>query len=172
MPEKEVTQYTSLYQKKKHSWMCNSTLLFCVCTAYLYRRFHADADPLTLRHGCEVWDPYLVNDTYTDVLESVQQFAGKCLKQWHLEYSLMLSSPHIPSLSSTLGREMQSIYIPWSPIWLQNCYFCFLFYNTINTYQTIILLIIITLLVLLFPSTISFWNSLPFDITTLLFNSF
>ena len=82
----------------------------------MYRRFYKDAEPSTLlqlyisfirphlEYCGAVWDPYLVKDV--ELLEKAQKFGLKvCLKNWSSDYSNLLSTANISTLST---RRLQA----------------------------------------------------------------
>jgi len=129
--------------------------------------------------GIQLWGfgtyTYLVRDI--DAQESVQQFAARvCLKQWHLEYAVMLSLLHIHSISS---RKLMCLLL--KIVRKQSTFHDPLFHfrtATIASHSTTPFTFARPFgnhnyyLYSYFPSTISIWNSLPFDITAPPFNSF
>ena len=76
----------------------------------LYRKFYKNASPSTLlqlyisfirphlEYCSAVWDPYLAKDV--ELLEKTRKFGLKvCLKNWSSDYSSLLSTANIPTLS-------------------------------------------------------------------------
>jgi len=123
-----------------------------------------------LEYGYEVWDPHLVKDI--NALEGVQRFACKiCSKQWHpkVEYPLMLKALHIPSLKSR--RQKMKVNLLHRIIHGQSIYHDPPFdYRTTTTFASRSVNPLSRTrpfakhnyyLYSYFPSTISYWNSLP-----------
>ena len=191
----EVFKYLGIHISSDLSWshhiqtLCSKTRRML---GLLYRRFYADADPFTLRqyylsfirphleYGCEVWDPHLVKDI--NALEGVQRFASRiCSKQWRpqVEYPAMLESLHIPPLGSR--RLKMKVCLLHRMIHGQSIYHDPPFdYRTATFASRSVNPLSLTrpfakhnyYLYSYFPSTISFWNSLPYHIAALPLNSF
>ena len=155
----------------------------------LYRKYYSWTDTSVLRciyltcirphleYACQLWDPHTQNGV--NILESVQKFACKvCLKQWDLDYDLMLAQLNIPKL--VMRRKYLKLTTMYNIV-KGNCYFpsdIFLqdFNNTHLRNQVTRYIRPYSHTNYMFssfvPSVIALWNNLPANISTSSISSF